>query len=107
MTNVPPNVTSVQMGTETLEVNGGDMGRIALGVSKAFSADTDEPSDVDFYTDSPAYTNELTAFQTRWNFKLGTSTLFTTNIFGPPSLPFNYTFKQEGKTSSGRSSRLP
>ena len=96
VTNVPPNVTSVQMGTDTLEVNGGDMGRIALGVSKAFSADTDEPSDIDFYTDDPAYTNQLTAFQTRWNFKLGTSTLFTTNIFGPPSLPFNYTFRQEG-----------
>ena len=96
VTNVAPNVTSVQMGTETLEVNGGDMGRIALGVSKAFSADTDEPSDVDFYTDEPNYTDTQKAFETHWDIKLGTSTLFSTNIFGPPSVPFNYMFRQEG-----------
>ena len=96
VTNVAPNVIAVKMGTETLRALGGVMGNVTLGATKQFSADTDDPSDIDYYADEPDYTNQVTAFETRWDFKLGTSTLFTTNVFGPPSVPFNYTFRYEG-----------
>ena len=95
VTNVAPNVTAVSVGYETLEVNGGTLGPISLGVTKALSAETDEPSGNDFYADEPNYTDTKKAFETRWDIKLGSYT-YTTNIFGPPTEPFNYTFRQAG-----------
>ena len=65
-------------------------------MTKAISAETDEPSGLDFYADDPAYTDHKKAFETLWSFKLGASTLFTTNVFGPPTEPFYYTFRQSG-----------
>ena len=96
VTNVAPNVTAVMMGSEILEENGGNMGTVSLGVLKMFSAETDEPTDIDFYADEPDYTDGQKAFETHWDIKLGTSTLFSTNVFGPPTVPFGYTFNQAG-----------
>ena len=96
VTNVAPNVSAVKMGAETLYESGGQMGNVSLGVTKSFYAETDDPSDIDFYADEPNYANQATVFQTHWDIKLGTSTLFTTNVFGPPTVPFNYTFRQAG-----------
>ena len=96
VTNVAPTVSTVKMGNETLYESGGHMGTVSLGVKKAFYAETDEPSDIDFYADKPDYTNQTTVFQTHWDIKLGSSTLFSTNICGPSTTPFDYTFRQAG-----------
>ena len=100
VTNVAPNVSAVKMGAETLYESGGQMGNVSLGVKKSFYAETDDPSDIDFYAGwdqvNKICTNTETAFQTHWDIKLGTSTLFTTNVFGPPTIPFDYTFRQAG-----------
>jgi len=100
VTNVAPNVSAVKMGAETLYESGGQMGNVSLGVTKSFYAETDDPSDIDFYAGwddiNKVCTNTTTAFQTHWDIKLGTSTLFTTNVFGPTTQPFDYTFRQAG-----------
>ena len=100
VTNVAPKVSAAYMGTDHVDEDGGHMGTVSLGVTKAFYSETDDPSDVDFYAGwdevNEVCTNETTAFETHWEIKLGTSTLFTTNIFGPPTMPFNYTFRQAG-----------
>ena len=95
ITNVAPAVTQVMMGG--LEVNPGDVAEASLGVSKTFSAFTDEPSDLDLYADAEDYADRDRAFETRWEFKLGNNPPVVTNIYGPPDRVFPYTFKQAGE----------
>jgi len=98
VTNVVPEVTQVSMSGTRLKVNGGTMGAHAsLGVSKTFTAQTSEPSDIDLYSDEANnYQDDQKAFATEWTFDYGNGTPDVRYVYGPPSTALSYAFTQSG-----------
>ena len=98
VTNVVPEVTQVSMSGSRLSVNGGTMGTHAsLGVSKTFTAQTTEPSDLDLYADEDNnYQDDMKAFTTEWSFDYGNGTPDVRYVYGPPSTALSYAFTQAG-----------
>lgn len=98
VTNVVPAVTQVSMSGTRLKVNGGTMGAHAsLGVSKTFTAQTTEPSDIDLYADDDnGYHDDQKAFTTEWSFDYGNGAPDVKYVYGPPSTTLSYAFTQAG-----------
>ena len=98
VTNVVPSVSQVSMSGTRLKVNGGTMGAHAsLGVSKTFTAQTTEPSDLDLYADEDNnYQDDQKAFATEWSFDYGTGAPDVRYVYGPPSTVLSYAFTQAG-----------
>ena len=97
VTNVVPQVTQVSMSGTRLSVNGGTMSAHAsLNVSKTFTAQTTEPTDLDLYADDPDYTDEQKAFTTEWSFDYGSGAPDVKYVYGPPSTALSYAFTQAG-----------
>ncbi|MBO7688687.1 MAG: hypothetical protein J6V72_20075, partial [Kiritimatiellae bacterium] len=97
VTNVVPEVTQVSMSGTRLSVNGGTMSTHAsLNVSKVFTAQTSEPSDLDLYADDPNYADDQKAFTTEWSFDYGSGAPVVKYVYGPPSTPLTNAFTQAG-----------
>ena len=99
VTNVAPAVSSVSVGGRKV-FDGENIGAFSMDVEKAFYAETDEPSDVDYFWDEAnGYADQTKSFTTKWEFFRDNESnpAFTTNVFGPPDQPFNYKLDVAGE----------
>ncbi len=98
VTNVVPRVARVSMDDERLYVNYGTMSSHAfLSVSKTFTAQTTEPSDLDLHADQDNnYQDHTKAFTTKWTFDYGSGVPDVRYVYGPPSTQLSYVFMRPG-----------